>query len=182
MMRLFEQHGFEVVDAERLPIHHGQLRATIMRRGEGTISSRVQETLAKERELRVDRFDTLVRFADQTQQIKADLTRKLAELRADGKRVVGYGAPAKGNTLIAYLELGPETIDYICDRSPLKQGRYTPNTPIPVVPAERLLEDQPDYVLVLAWNFVDEIRAQQAEYERRGGKFIVPVPEVVVLS
>ena len=96
--------------------------------------------------------------------------------------MVGYGAPAKGNTLLGFLDVGPDLLEYIVDRSPLKQGRYTPGTHIPVVPTERLLEDQPDYVLLLAWNFVDEVLHQQQEYRRSGGKFITPVPSVRILS
>jgi len=95
--------------------------------------------------------------------------------------VVGYGAPAKGNTLLSFLEIGPELLDYIADRSPLKQGLYTPGMHIPVVPAERVIADQPDYVLLLAWNFVEEIMAQQSEYLRRGGRFIIPVPRVQII-
>ena len=182
MQRLFARHGFEVVNAERLPIHHGQLRATVMRAREGKVQDSVAEALAAERELGVHLSETFERFADDVRRIKHDLHAALAALRADGKRVVGYGAPAKGNTLLAFLELGPETIEYIADRSPLKQGRYTPNTPIPVVAPGRLLEDQPDYVLLLAWNFADEILEQQAEYRRLGGRFIVPVPEMRILS
>jgi SAM-dependent methyltransferase len=182
MQRLFAQHGFEVVNAERLPIHHGQLRATVMRAGEGEVQGSVEEALAIERELGVHRAETFERFAEDVRRSKRDLHAALAELRADGKRVVGYGAPAKGNTLLAFLELGPETIEYIADRSPLKQGRYTPNAPIPVVSPERLVQDRPDYVLLLAWNFADEILEQQAEYRNLGGRFIVPVPEVRILS
>jgi SAM-dependent methyltransferase len=181
MQQLFGQHGFEVVNAERLPIHHGQLRATVMRRGEGEAQPAVGEILAAERELGLHTLEPYRRFAEDTRRIKRDLHRTLAELRSEGKRVVGYGAPAKGNTLLAFLELGPDTIEYIADRSPLKQGRYTPNAPIPVVPAERLLEDRPDYVLLLAWNFADEILEQQAEYRQQGGKFILPVPHVRVV-
>jgi SAM-dependent methyltransferase len=181
MQHLFEQHGLEVVNAERLPIHHGQLRATVMRRGEGEVQPSVAELLAAERQLGLDTPAPYRRFAEDTRRIKRELHETLAALKTEGKRVVGYGAPAKGNTLIAFLELGPETVDYIADRSPLKQGRFTPNTEIPIVPAERLLEDQPDYVLLLAWNFADEILAQQAEYVRRGGRFIVPVPQVRIV-
>jgi hypothetical protein len=83
--------------------------------------------------------------------------------------------------LLSFLRLGPEMVEYIVDRSPLKQGLYTPNVAIPVVPPERLLSDQPEYVLLLAWNFEDEILAQQAEYRRRGGRFIIPVPRVRVV-
>ena len=182
MQRLFAGHGFQVVNAERLPIHHGQLRATVMRKGEGTIQDTVAELVTLERRKGINRPETFERFADEVRRIKSDLHAALAEFRAQGKRVVGYGAPAKGNTLLAFLELGPETIEYIADRSPLKQGRYTPNTPIPVVPPERLLQDRPDYVLLLAWNFADEILEQQAEYRRLGGKFIVPVPQVRIVS
>ena len=96
--------------------------------------------------------------------------------------MAGYGAPAKGNTLLSFLEIGPETVHYIADRSPLKQGRYTPGSHIPVVPPERLFADQPDYVLLLAWNFADEVLGQQAEYRKRGGKFIVPVPNVKIIE
>ena len=102
-------------------------------------------------------------------------------LRAQGRQIVGYGAPAKGNTLLSFLEIGPDTVQYIADRSPLKQGRYTPGSHIPVVSPDRLLTDQPEYVLLLAWNFVDEILQQQAEYRKRGGKFILPVPEVRII-
>lgn len=182
MIRLFESHGLQVVDAERLPIHHGQLRVTVARQGRRKVSPRVGATLDAEREAGVDRLETLARFADGTRKIKHDLGQLLTQLRHEGKSVAAYGAPAKGNTLIGYLELGPESVAYIADKSPLKQGRYTPNVPIPVVGPERLLEDQPDYVILLAWNFADEILEQQAEYRRRGGRFIVPVPDVHVVA
>jgi hypothetical protein len=122
-----------------------------------------------------------VRFADRAQEIKKKLHEALTNYKQQGRRVAGYGAPAKGNTLLGFLEIGPELLPYIVDRSPLKQGLYTPGMHIPVVAPERLLSDQPDYVLLLAWNFVDEILAQQAEYIRRGGKFIIPVPQVQII-
>jgi hypothetical protein len=141
----------------------------------------VAEILDIERARGVDRFETYQRFTQKTQRLKRDLHRTMTTLRARGKQVVGYGAPAKGNTLLSFLEIGPDTVRYIADRSPLKQGRYTPGSHIPVVSPDRLLRDQPDYVLLLAWNFVDEILQQQAEYRKRGGKFILPVPQVRVI-
>lgn len=182
MMRLFADHGMEVVRAERLPIHHGQLRATVMRRGEGAVDGSVAEVLAAERQLGIDRFDTWRAFAGRVGRLKAEVMDCLDGLKAEGRRLAGYGAPAKGSTLLEFLRLGPETLDFIADRSPLKQGRYTPGSHIPIVAPERLLEEpSPDHVLLLAWNFEEEILAQQGEFRRRGGKFILPVPEVRVV-
>jgi hypothetical protein len=181
MKRLFEGNGMTIVDAERVPLHHGQLRVHVQREGEGVIQDRVGEILAAEHNAGLDRFETYERFAERARKIKKDLHETLTTFARKGDRVAGYGAPAKGNTLLGFLEIGPELLPYIVDRSLLKQGLYTPGTHIPVVEPERLLQDQPDYVLLLAWNFVDEIIEQQAEYRRRGGKFMVPVPEVRVL-
>lgn len=181
MVRLFERFGLHVVHVERLPIHHGQLRVFVQRRDQGSPDATVVERLAAERAAGIPGLAPLRAFAEATCRIRDDLQRFLGEVRAAGKRVAGYGAPAKGNTLLTFLGLGPAQIDWIADRSPLKQGRVTPGTHIPVVPPERILAEQPDYLLLLAWNFADEILAQQDEYRRRGGKFILPVPEVRVV-
>ncbi len=178
MMTLFERHGLMVTNAECLPLHHGQLRVCVQRKGEGKVLPAVERILAAEDARGMGRFETYQRFAQQTMKIKTSLTTTLRNLKTQGKRIVGYGAPAKGNTLLSFLGLGPDLVEYIADRSPLKQGRYTPGTHIPVVSPDRLLAEQPDYVLLLAWNFADEVMAQQAEYARRGGRFILPVPEV----
>jgi SAM-dependent methyltransferase len=182
MMYLFDNAGMEVVHVERLPIHHGQLRVFVQRKGEGKKQLSVEEMLRKEQSLGVDQFDTYRRFAETTRKIKTDLHATIGQLRAAGKKLAGYGAPAKGNTLLSFLDIGPEHLAYIADRSSLKQGLYTPGQHIPVVAPQRLIADQPDYVLLLAWNFADEIVQQQAEYLSRGGKFIVPVPEVRIVS
>jgi len=165
---------FEVKTAERT----WRARAIIVATG---ASARLLG-LESERRLGLDKVATYRRFAQKTMQLKEDLQRTLKEFRANGKRIVGYGAPAKGNTLLGFLEIGPDLIEYIADKSPLKQGRYCPGVHIPVVPPAKLLADQPDYVVLLAWNFVDEILSQQEEYRRRGGKFIVPVPDVKILA
>jgi SAM-dependent methyltransferase len=181
MKRLFESNGMSIVDAERVPLHHGQLRVHVQRQGDGVVHDRVDEILAAEKTAGLDRFETYEHFAERARKIKKNLHETLTTFARKGRRVAGYGAPAKGNTLLGFLEIGPELLPYIVDRSALKQGLYTPGTHIPVVAPERLLADQPDYVLLLAWNFVDEIIEQQAEYRKRGGKFMVPVPEVRVL-
>ena len=181
MIYLFDQSGMEVVHVERVPVHHGQVRVFVQRKGEGVVQPSVASVLETERSLGIHEFSTYERFADRTRKIKSDLHGKLRELRDEKKSLVGYGAPAKGNTLLSYLEIGTEILTYIVDRSPLKQGLYTPGMHIPVVAPERLLRDQPDYVLLLAWNFVEEILAEQSEYLKRGGKFIIPVPEVRII-
>ncbi len=181
MVHLFEQRGMQVVDAERLPIHHGQLRVWVQRKGEGHVRPSVDAILTMERERGIDAFQTYQTFSQQTLRIKNDLLRVLTELKAQGKRLAGYGAPAKGSTLLKFLGIGPDLLDFIADRSTLKQGRYMPGSHIPIVAPERLLTERPDYVLLLAWNFVDEILQQQAAYREQGGKFIIPVPQVRIL-
>jgi hypothetical protein len=178
---MLRSHGFAVYDLARLPIHHGQLRIFAGRINEHEPSAAVSALKSAERERGMTNFETYRAFAADVRAIKENLSATLAELQAAGKRVVAYGAPAKGSTLLSYLELGPDRIEYIADKSPLKQGRVTPGSHIPIVPAERLLEDAPDYTLLLAWNFVDEILEEQAEYRRRGGKFITPVPVTRIL-
>lgn len=181
MMRLFAQHGMEVVDVERLPIHHGQVRVFARRKGVATPSARVAALAADEVEAGLDRLETFVRFAESVRGLKRDLWELLDSLTGDGRRVAAYGAPAKGSTLLSFFEIGPETVPYIADKSPLKQGRVTPGTHIPVVSPAHILEDKPDYMLLLAWNFADEIMAQQTEFRAGGGRFIIPVPDVRIV-
>lgn len=182
MKRLFESAGLVVISAERLPLHHGQLRVFVQRKGEGVPEASVEEVLEQEGKAGLKDVNTFLRFRDRALEIKTNLRKLLVGLKQSGKRVAGYGAPAKGNTLLGFLEIGPDLIEYIVDRSSLKQGRFTPGTHIPVVSTERLLEDQPDYVLLLAWNFLDEVLRQQQEYRARGGRFITPVPTARIVA
>lgn len=179
---LLEAYDLQVVDAERLPIHHGQLRVFIQRKEESWVRPSVGEILDLEKRVGLDRIETFKNFAAQALETKRGLTRLLQELKTGGKRIAGYGAPAKASTLLEFLELGPETVEFIADKSPLKQGRFTPGMHIEIVPPEKLLEERPDFVLLLAWNFEKEILEQQAEYRRLGGRFIVPVPEARVVQ
>jgi hypothetical protein len=142
----------------------------------------VRSLLAQEREEGVDRLDYYRDFARQVERLKTALLTLLQALRAQGAAIAAYGAAAKGATLINYVGIGPDLVDFVVDRNSFKQGRYMPGQHLPIFGPERLLEVRPDYVLLLAWNFADEIRAQQSAYEAGGGRFIVPVPEPRVLS
>ncbi|MEO5372891.1 MAG: class I SAM-dependent methyltransferase [Alphaproteobacteria bacterium] len=180
MMTLFDRYGFEVRRVEHLPIHHGQLRVFVGRRSGGGVDGTVETVLAAERAAGIPGIAACRAFADAAHGLRNQVRRFLAEQAAVGHVVGAYGAPAKGNTLLTFFGLGPAEVCWIADRSPLKQGRYTPGTHIPVVAPERILADMPDYLLLLAWNFADEILEQQNEYRKRGGRFVIPVPRVTI--
>jgi SAM-dependent methyltransferase len=177
---LFERHGLSVVGVERTAIHGGSLRISIAKHGRA--APEVGALLEEEAGWRVGRIDAYRAFAGRVEELKASLRSLLADLKQQRKRIAGYGAAAKGTVLLNYCGIGADTIDFIVDRSPHKQGRYVPGVRIPIFPVERLLDDRPDYVLLLAWNFAAEIARQQSTYLQRGGRFIVPVPEPRILQ
>jgi hypothetical protein len=167
------------VDVERLPIHGGSLQIHVARNGEPGAS--VCEVLEEEAGGGVGELAFYSNFQRKVMSLREELCDRLARLKADGCSIAAYGASAKGATLLNYCGIGAETIDFVADRSTVKQGHYTPGTHLRVVPPETLLERLPDYVLLLTWNFADEILSQQEEYRERGGKFLIPIPEVRVV-
>jgi hypothetical protein len=177
IVRLGESVGLDVVDVTKLPVHGGSMRVFMQPAAlKVKRAAIVDEMLEEERQAGMTQAATYEAFADRVHQIREDLTELLAELKAEGKTIAGYGAPAKGNTLLNFFGIGTETLDFLVDRNPLKQGLYSPGKHIPVLGPEAVAEKQPDYLLVLAWNFLDEIRQQMADFEAKGGKFIVPLP------
>lgn len=181
--RLFARQGLRIVDVERLPIHGGSLRVfgvAADAASAATPSARVAELLQEEAAWGVLDEATYRDFERRVTRLRAELVTLLGRLKSERKRIAAYGASAKGSTLLNYCGVGSETLDFVVDRSPVKQGRYTPGTHLQIFSPDKLLEEMPDYALLLTWNFADEILAQQAEYQRRGGRFIIPVPEVKV--
>jgi SAM-dependent methyltransferase len=173
------RHGLELIAAERVGSHGGSLRATAQRAGgPHAVAASVSERIAEERRLGLDRADTLKGFGAKIDTLKAELTRRLAELKQAGKSVAGFGAPAKATTLMYHFGIGPDVIDFIVDDSPLKQGLYSPGMHIPVLPSSALYDRKPDAVVILAWNFAEPIMRNHARYLEAGGQFIVPVPKV----
>ena len=176
---LFGRHGLALADVERIPVHGGSLRlfaAPGAKRG-----TAAQKLLDEERAAGMLGHAYYAGFARRVESLRKDLLALLERLKGEGKRVAAYGASAKGSTLLNYFGIDAGTLEYVVDRSTEKQGRYTPGTHLHILPPERLKSDHPDYLLLLSWNFLDEILAQQAEYRTRGGKFIVPIPEVRVV-
>jgi SAM-dependent methyltransferase len=179
LSRLVQTAGLHLQDVSHLRIHGGSLRLTI-----GTADRRsenVERFLREEDEIGINRLDYYRAFESRVLALKEALFATLSGLRKEGRRIAAYGAAAKGATLLNFVGIGPELIDYIVDRNSHKHGKYMPGRRVPILPAEYLAKDRPDHVLLLAWNFADEIMSQQQEYRAAGGRFIIPVPHVQIV-
>jgi SAM-dependent methyltransferase len=177
------RRGLAVVDVEELPTHGGSLRVYVQRtEDEAASGARVEELLARERAAGLDGTETFDRFSAKVERTRRLFLEFLRQARADGRTVAGYGAPAKGNTLLNACSVSPELMEYTVDLSPHKHGRFLPGSHLPIHPPERIFETRPDFVVILPWNLKDEISAQMSGIRDWGGRFVVPIPETAVLG
>jgi SAM-dependent methyltransferase len=178
--KIFTAHGLTLFDVEELPTHGGSLRIFVRHVEDSSrpVTSRVTDLREREESAGYTKMESYSYFAEQVKETKRKLLEFLIQAKRSGKKIAGYGAPGKGNTLLNYCAIRSDFLDYTVDRNPYKHGRFLPGTHIPIFPPERIRETQPDYLLILPWNLKDEIIKQNAFIREWGGKFVVPIPEV----
>ena len=180
LVYLFDRFAMKVVDVEEIPVHGGSIRVFVQKSSKQQ-SQNIKRLLSKEKREKLDLPETYIKFAKEIVSLKEKLVQLLKSLKKKGANVVGYGATAKSCTLLNYCKIGPDILDYIIDTTPFKQGHYTPGMHIPIISEEKFHNELPDYTLLLAWNYADQIIKKESHYRRKGGKFILPIPEPKVL-
>ena len=181
--RIFAEHGITLFDVEELPTHGGSIRIYGRHTEDAAraVTGRVKELKAREISAGYDQMESYSAFAEKVKETKRKILRILIDSKEKGKRIVGYGAPGKGNTLLNYCGIREDFLDYTVDRNPYKHGRFTPGTHIEIFPPDRIAKDRPDYLFILPWNLKDEIMRQMSFIREWGGKFIIPIPEPIIL-
>lgn len=178
-----EKQGFQIVDVSRLLIHGGSIRTVHKLKEKGSFKNNrtVSYLTNLESQQGLSEKKAYQEFSIRVGNLKNKLNILLKKLKKQGNKIIGLGAPAKGNVLTNFFDIGTETLDYIVDSTPLKHGLFTPKKHIPIYPEEKVLIDQPDYALILAWNFKEEIMRKHKLFKKRGGKFIIPIPEIKIV-
>jgi hypothetical protein len=180
LMLIGHKFGLCAFRVDKIPIHGGSLRIYFKEKN-FPLGSSPWDIASEEFFAYANDLNALMQWSKNVENVKKGLTTLVYDLHDKGKKIAGYGAPAKGNTLLNYCKLGPEVIDYITDATPAKQGKFSPGMHIPIVSKERFHSDPPDYALLLAWNYKDEILREEEDFIKTGGKFIVPIPEPKVI-
>ncbi len=175
LAKLFDKFGMEIFDVKTFPVQGNSLRVYVGNTGKHKISGNVSKFFAKEKEMGLDNVDVYFSLAKKIEQMKADVVELLKELKKQGKKIAGYGAPAKGNTLLNYFGIDSGILDYATEELPSKIGSYTPGTRIPIVHISDARKNPPDYFLLLAWNYKDAVLAKEKAFRDAGGKFIIPI-------
>jgi len=177
----FNKNGFKIINIERVKIHGGSIRIFVSKHSSGfSIDQSVVQLQLQEKSKGFNDNFIYKHFSEKVKSLKINLVKLLASLKKENKKVIGYGAAAKGNTLLNYYQIGPDLIEFIADLNPMKQNKFTPGTHIPVYNTQKIYQEKYDYMLILAWNFTNEIINQQKKFKELGGKFIVPIPDVRV--
>jgi hypothetical protein len=182
--RIFAEHGLTLFDVEELPTHGGSLRIYARHADDRSkpVTPAVTDLRDRERAFGIDRIETYTAFSENVKETKRKILEFLIRARRAGKRVAGYGAPGKGNTLLNYCGIRTDFLDFTVDRNPYKHGKFLPGTHIPIFPPERIREARPDYLFILPWNLKNEIIQQNAFIREWGGKFVVPIPELQIFE
>jgi hypothetical protein len=181
LVPFFASCGLQLIEATRVDSHGGSLRGVVQRAGgPRKVGASVAALIDAERKMALRNAETFRKFGARIAKVGGELTSLLAKLKREGKRIAGFGAPAKATTLLYHLGITPQLVDFIVDDSPLKQGRFTPGMHIPVLPAQALYDRGVDYTVILAWNFAEPIMKKHAAWQRAGGRFIVPLPTMEV--
>ena len=181
LLPLFESQGMEIYHVEEHHFHGGSLRIFAAPKGVKAVQDSIAWMLEDEEKAGVPGDAYYNTFGERVDALRTELRQTLQDLKAQGKSIAAYGASAKGSTLLNYFGLGPDLLDFVADRSTYKQGKLSPGQHIPIVPPEKLVEAQPDYVLLLTWNFAEEILTQQQAYRDAGGQFIIPIPAIEIV-
>jgi methylation protein EvaC len=178
---IFKAHGMEVIDVVHQETHGGSMRYIIGHKGVRNLSNEAIKQIEKEKELALNSAETYLNFKNNCENSKADLKKLLVELKNQGKRVAGYGATSKSTTILNYSDIGPDLIEYICDNTPIKQGKFSPGKHIPIVPIESFKSSYPDYLVLFAYNHAKEIMEKEKDFTDKGGKWILYVPNIHVI-
>lgn len=178
----FARQGLTIGELEKIALHGGTLRLFVCHEGHQSEDALVQKMIDAEEEFGLHQAATYTDFMRRLNLLKDDIQKTLTQLKSSGARIAAYGASAKGTTLLNYFKIGSDLIDFVVDRSPVKKGKFTPGTQLEIHAPSQLLNKQVTHAVLLAWNFADEIMAQQHEYVANGGKFILPLPEVKIVA